>query len=77
MVLSSTAERGLCSLDATILDSSPRASLPSNTSLHALWSTNPAARLIPMLECIARRQAFTTAIAHGSNGVLQLEVTPP
>jgi hypothetical protein len=77
LVLAPSAARALCRLDATIHDSSSGASSPRNRSLDDLWNTNPAARVIPLLECIARREVCTTDIAHSSDGVIRVEVRPP
>jgi hypothetical protein len=49
---------------------------PESAALRSLWEINPAARALPMLECLARGTKATVAIPYGRNGVLSIAVEP-
>ena len=49
---------------------------PETAALRPLWETNPAARAIPLLECIARGTERAVAIPYGPDGILSVDVKP-
>jgi hypothetical protein len=55
--------------------SAPALSL-MDPDLEALRSTNPAARALPLLEVIAKKQAQTVVVGVGMQGSLSLKVRP-
>ena len=49
---------------------------PETAALRSLWEINPAARAIPLLECIARGTERTVAVPYGPGGILSIAVSP-
>ena len=52
------------------------ATLPETAELRPLWLTNAAARSVPLLECVARKEERTIVIPYRPKGWLELSVTP-
>ncbi len=57
-------------------DGSLTATKPATAGLRPLWQTNAAARSLPLLECVARRDNARIAIPYGPRGWLELAVAP-
>jgi Beta-ketoacyl synthase, N-terminal domain len=52
------------------------ATKPATAGLRPLWEANAAARCLPLLECLARKDKATLAVPYGPRGWLELAVTP-
>jgi hypothetical protein len=77
MVLAPAAETGgLAKMTAEYRAAGGSAARPETAALRPLWETNPAARALPLLECIARGTPRTLAIPYGPGGSLSLSVEP-
>ncbi len=52
------------------------ATKPETAAFRRLWETNPAARAIPVLECIARGTHRRVELPYGPGGLLSVDVAP-
>ena len=50
-------------------------SSPQTEALQVLWSGNPAARVLPLLEVIANRRKSTICVPGSYDAVLRIDVT--
>ena len=69
-------DQAMASISWRYLPNSAPALCLLDPGLEALRSTNPAARALPLLEVIAKKQAQTVVVGVGMQGSLSLEVRP-
>jgi hypothetical protein len=69
-------DQAMASINWRYLPNSAPALPLKDPALEALRSTNPAARALPLLEVIAKKQAHTVVVGVGMQGSLSLEVRP-
>ena len=67
---------GIARISANFRTGAAAGARPETASLRPMWETNPAARAIPLLECIARNTPRTVDIPYGPGGLLSLAVEP-
>jgi hypothetical protein len=67
---------GLAHIAARYSTETLSATTPATAGLRPLWQTNAAARSLPLLESVARREGKTVVIPYGPKGWLELTVAP-
>ncbi|MPY73924.1 MAG: 3-oxoacyl-ACP synthase [Alphaproteobacteria bacterium] len=77
MVLAPPGEPGgIARISADYQAGAAAVTRPQTAGLRALWEINPAARAVPLLECVARGKSGTVVLPYGPGGRLSLTVAP-